>query len=631
VSFQPIDYQALGFMCGMEIHQQLLTSQKLFCHCPAGIYTRTHDGEVLRHMRPTLSEMGTYDGTALMEFKTKKDIIYLLHRDNVCTYEMDDTPPFLVNQEAIDIGILISLALNCEIVDEIHIARKQYLDGSIPTGFQRTAIIGVGGWIPFRGRRIGIRQISIEEDSCREVSDIGHTVTFRTDRLGMPLVEVVTEPDMTTPEESAAVVRLIGRLMRSTQRVRRGIGASRQDVNVSIRGGRRVEIKGVPRFPLIPELVHYEAVRQKALLDIQAELARRGITPESLRAVKADLTNMARSGKPPFIPDDVEKVGAIRLDGMAGIFATETGPHRSFATEVAGRLRVIACLDELPNMAHTDAWPEYLNAGAHAQAVRKRMDAGLDDVVVVVWGDARDVDTALEEVKLRVIDAMDGVPHETRQVMADGTTDFERILPGPDRMYPDTDSPPTRVLAERVERLRALLTAPPWELEERFLQAGLPEPVAQRLAIHRHARILESLEAEGVDLRPAGRLLGETLIGLRRSGVDIEAIQDDDLLEVLRRVAAGELLREALPRLMRRLARGAQLTVLLGEPPFQVLPADQLEERVRAALPDDLDQRIEAGDPGARMRGAMGIVMNQLRGRLPGHQVAPLVRQALSL
>jgi glutamyl-tRNA(Gln) amidotransferase subunit E len=631
VTRQPIDYDGLGFMVGMEIHQQLLTSQKLFCHCPAGIYTKEHDGEVLRHMRPTLSEMGTYDGTALMEFKTRKDIIYLLHRDNVCTYEMDDTPPFLVNQEAIDIAIQISLALHCKIVDEIHIARKQYLDGSIPTGFQRTAIIGVEGWVPFRGRKIGIRQISVEEDSCREVSDIGHTVTFRTDRLGMPLIEVVTEPDMKTPEEAAAVVELIGRLMRSTQRVRRGIGASRQDVNVSIRGGRRVEIKGVPRFPLIPDLVHWEAVRQKALLEIREEIAARGITPDTLRSVKADLTKMARNGKPPFIPEDVEAVGAIRLEGLAGILTREVGPHRTFATEVAGRLRVIACLDQLPNLVHTDAWPEYLNSGVHAQDVRKRMGATMEDVVVVVWGDALDVKTALEEVKLRVIDAMDGVPNETRQVMADGTTDFERILPGPDRMYPDTDSPPTRVLAERVEHLRTLLTTPPWELEERFEAAGIPRPAALRLAIHRHARILEALEVDGVDLRMAGRLLGETLVGLRRAGVKVDNIDDADLLEVLRLHASGEVLRECLARLVRRLARGGELTEVLAEPHFQPLPAAELEARVLAALPEDPEDLIETRDPEARFRAAMGIVMNQVRGQLRGRDVAPLVREALAL
>ncbi len=627
---QPFDYQGLGFMVGMEIHQQLLTSQKLFCHCPAGVYTTEHDGALLRHMRPTLSEMGTYDGTALMEFKTRKDIIYLLHRDNVCTYEMDDTPPFLVNQEAIDIAIQISLALNCKIVDEIHIARKQYLDGSIPTGFQRTAIIGVEGTIPFRGRQIGIRQISVEEDSCREVSDIGHTVTFRTDRLGMPLIEVVTEPDMKTPEEAAAVVRLIGRLMRSTQRVRRGIGASRQDVNVSIRGGTRVEIKGVPRFPLIPDLVHWEAVRQKALLELRDEIHSRGITPDTLRVVKADITKMARSGKPPFIPEDAEQVGAIRLDGLAGIFTRETGPHRTFASEVAGRLRVIACLDQLPNMAHTDSWPVYLDSGAHAQSVIKRMAAGHDDVVVVVWGSAQDVKTALEEVRLRVIDAMEGVPNETRQVMSDGTTDFERILPGPDRMYPDTDSPPTRVLAERVEHLRTLLTTPPWELEERFLGRGVSGSAASRLAIHPHSRILEQLDEQGLELRVAGRVLGETLVGLRRAGVPVARISDEDLLYLLRQQATGELLAEALPGILRRLARGGSLTEILAEPRFQPLPGSELAAQVHTALPENLDEALRVTDPQARFRGLMGIVMGSLRGRLPGRDVAPLVREALS-
>jgi len=140
---ETLDYGAVGLICGLEVHQQLLTDRKLFCHCPAGRYSRTHDGVVLRHMRPTLSELGVYDGTALMEFKTRKHIIYLLNRENTCTYEMDDTPPFPVNQDALDVAIEQCLMLGCDIVDEVHIARKQYLDGSIPTGFQRTAVVGV--------------------------------------------------------------------------------------------------------------------------------------------------------------------------------------------------------------------------------------------------------------------------------------------------------------------------------------------------------------------------------------------------------------------------------------------------------------------------------------------------------
>ena len=136
-------FQELGFKCGLEIHQQLLTKTKLFCNCPTGYRNDMPDAEIIRHMRPTLSELGEYDGTALMEFKTKKRVVYQLYRDNMCTYEMDDTPPFKINMQALEIAIRLALMLNCSIVDELHVSRKQYLDGSIPTGFQRTAVVGV--------------------------------------------------------------------------------------------------------------------------------------------------------------------------------------------------------------------------------------------------------------------------------------------------------------------------------------------------------------------------------------------------------------------------------------------------------------------------------------------------------
>src|SRR5210317_221675 len=194
------DYAEIGFMSGLEVHQQLATTTKLFCRCPSGVYVDHFDAEVLRHMRPTLSELGEYDGTALMEFKTHKEIVYLLERGTVCTYEMDDTPPFEIDEEAVRIAVEMSEICNLNLVSELHVMRKQYLDGSIPTGFQRTAMIGLDGSVRFRVPELGvdrplrIRQLSLEEDSCREVSDVGHRVTFSTGRLGMPLIETVTEP-----------------------------------------------------------------------------------------------------------------------------------------------------------------------------------------------------------------------------------------------------------------------------------------------------------------------------------------------------------------------------------------------------------------------------------------------------
>jgi len=243
-------------------------------------------------MRPTLSELGEYDGTALMEFKTKKNVIYQLYDDTVCTYEMDDTPPFKLNKQALDIALEISLLINCSIVDEIHISRKQYLDGSIPTGFQRTGIIGIEGWIPYKNRKIGIIQLGLEEDACREVSDVGHKIVFKTDRLSIPLVEVVTHPDILTPLEAAEVANLIGRLMRATGKVRRGLGSVRQDVNVSIDGGTRVELKGVPKLQYIAKAVANEARRQKALLDIRDKLRLRGITKGTFQSDYKDVTSI---------------------------------------------------------------------------------------------------------------------------------------------------------------------------------------------------------------------------------------------------------------------------------------------------------------------------------------------------
>ena len=275
-----VDFKALGFKCGLEIHQQLVSDRKLFCRCPPVYRNDPAHYKILRHMRPTLSEMGTYDGTALMEFKTKKDITYEFFRDTTCSYEIDDTPPFEMDEKALEVSMGSARAMNCQLVDEVHVSRKQYLDGSIPTGFQRTAIISLGGWVPWgEERKIEIRQISLEEDACREMKDEGHEVVFRTDRLSIPLVEVVTEPNAKTPAEAGEMAEILGWVMRSTDLVRRGPGATRQDVNVSVEGGRRIEIKGVPFLDLIPPITAGEAVRQHNLLKIKEELGKKSLDP----------------------------------------------------------------------------------------------------------------------------------------------------------------------------------------------------------------------------------------------------------------------------------------------------------------------------------------------------------------
>ncbi|MCB1184151.1 Glu-tRNA(Gln) amidotransferase subunit GatE, partial [bacterium] len=497
-SLGPADYADLGFLCGLEVHQQLLTVRKLFCRCPAGQYNNNeHHAEILRHMRPTLSEMGEYDGTALMEFKTRKDIVYLLNQNTVCTYEMDDAPPFEIDDVALDRAIGVSILLGLNVVGEVHITRKQYLDGSIPTGFQRTAIIGTDGDIPFRGRDIHIRQLSIEEDSCREVSDRGHRRVYRTDRLGMPLIETVTDPDMKTPEEAMLVGQVIRHLARVSGLVRTGPGAARQDVNVSVTGGTRIEIKGVPSLRAIPRLTHNEALRQRSLVGIRGELARRGITAADIDDIGHDVTPIVRGTACKFIQQAIGKgatVMAIALPGFQGLLECQTQPRTSFLKEFSDRVRVIACLDDLPNLALSTQDIPGLSSGEW-ERIGKACGVAADVPVLLVWGRAADTRTAVGEIAIRAREATLGVPQETRQALDDGTTGFERILPGADRMYPDTDLPPIRLDDARVDGIRDSLPLRPWEREARLREMGVGADLATRLARHRAWDLFADLAA----------------------------------------------------------------------------------------------------------------------------------------
>lgn len=562
------DMGLLGFKCGVEIHQQLLTKTKLFCRCPAGCYTTHHDAKILRHMRPTLSEMGVYDGCALMEFKTKKEILYLLNKESVCTYEMDDTPPFPINQEALDIAIEIALLLNCQIVDEVHIARKQYLDGSIPTGFQRTAIVGINGYIDLPNKRIRIRQFSIEEDACREISDDGHIIKFRTDRLGMPLIEVVTEPDFKTPQEAALGVKAIGRLLRATKKLRRGIGAVRQDVNVSIDGGRRVEIKGVPRYQLIAALAHIEALRQKSLLALSEEFKRRRITTDNLKTEILDITAEFNHTRCSTLKDALQnghKIRGIKIDGISGLLNWKTQPGRTFAHELSGRVRVIACLDNIPNLFHTDNSPDYEGSHIDLHRLRNIFKHTENDVIVIAWGPEKDTITAINEIRERVVEAMNGVPHETRQHLRDGLTDFERILPGADRMYPDTDHPPLRLNPARVEKIKLGLPEKTGEVEARFKAFGLPLDTIEYLALSPHKTLVDELASNGANMKIAGSLLGRTAKSFSRKGFYLRNIKPSTWKKLIDELTRLEVQQKFYEEILIRLSKnpGQKMETLL--------------------------------------------------------------------
>lgn len=539
-------FESLGFKCGLEIHQQVATERKLFCHCPVGLTKRRHDAEILRHMRPTLSELGEYDGTALMEFKTKKEVIYRLYRDRTCTYEMDDTPPFLVNQQAVDYAIQLALLFNCKIVDEIHVIRKQYLDGSIPTGFQRTMIIGVDGWVPYKGRKISITQVNLEEEACREISDIGHVITFATDRLSTPLVEIITGADMKNPVEAEEVCHLLGNSMKITGLVRRGIGTVRQDVNVSVTGGKRVEIKGVYKVGNIRALTAYEALRQKGLLELQEKFNRQFPDPSAIpykeRNLTADFSGSDNVVGRRLESDQPLKVVGLRLPGMREYITTPLQPNWDFGSELMGRIRVIACIDSKPNLFFYSHKQQYDIPDRIWQECRAALEWQENDDMVLICGPSPDVATAVNEIKIRIAELAQGVIHETRQDMKDGTTDFERILPGPDRMYPDTDHPPVRITEERVGANRKKVGEPLWEKQARWATMGLHQEQINALSLSPFVGIFEQLAAEiPGKARRAAHLCTALIVGLRREGYDPWRLGEANILQIFRIALENDL------------------------------------------------------------------------------------------
>jgi glutamyl-tRNA(Gln) amidotransferase subunit E len=510
-------------------------------------------------------------------------------------------------------------------------------------------MLGLAGTIPFRvpalkiDRELRIRQLSLEEDSCREVSDVGHRITFRTDRLGMPLTEVVTEPDFRTPLELQAGGRLIANVTRTSGKVRRGVGAARQDVNVSVAGGRRVEIKGVPHHRGLPALVHIEGFRQLNLLRVKTELERRGVKPETLtipEGAKAWETSplvidassaLRRCEYAPLrdVLDRGEMAAALKLPEFAGLLTRRTQPGVTFANELADRVRVIACLTARPFMIHSDI-EGYGLSHVEWRQLRTSLRASPGDSLMVLWGPERDVDTAVREVFIRAREALMGVPAETRQAYADGTNGFERILPGADRMYPDTDTPPLPIPDAWVEEIRVHPAERTWEKEDRYRALGLDAFASARLAAAAWSALFDAIApAAGEPARRLAFALEKRIPHFRRRKVLDGFPEAERIGAAVRALERGEMRAEAFESAFDR---------LIENPSNR---ADAILSAYRATAGDtanlgravaDVASRaaIMAGKPAeAVMRWAMGEILPPFVGRVSPEDAGARLREAL--
>ena len=256
-----MDYKKIGLKAGLEIHQQLDTG-KLFSRTPSLLRSEKPDYEIRRKLHKVAGETGEIDTAVEYEASLDKEFIYQGYNDTISLVELDEEPPREIDEDALNEALRVALLLNCEIYPIAQIMRKTVIDGSNTSGFQRTVLIGHDGFVETGFGKVGIESVALEEDAARLIERGEKKVIFRLDRLGIPLVEIGTRPELDTPEKIKETALKIGEILRACK-VKRGIGTIRQDVNVSIKGHDRVEIKGFQEPKMMIKTIELEIERQQ--------------------------------------------------------------------------------------------------------------------------------------------------------------------------------------------------------------------------------------------------------------------------------------------------------------------------------------------------------------------------------
>jgi glutamyl-tRNA(Gln) amidotransferase subunit E len=626
-----LEYDKLQMKCGIEIHQEIATSHKLFCKCPPKLSDKSVEWTFTRRLRPSQSELGEIDPAALFEFKKGKIIQYEADSDTTCLVEMDEEPPGPMNNEALDITLTFALMVGSNPVDEVWVMRKTVVDGSNTGGFQRTSVVTLGGAIMVNGKSYRLNQICLEEDAARNLREEGDVITYSLDRLGIPLMEITTAPDMSTPLEVKEVAQRIGSILRSTGKVRRGLGTIRQDLNVSIMNGPVVEIKGVQALEMIPTIVEYEVKRQATLLEIAIELKKRGATLEKQRNIQFNVSGLFQQTECKILRSALKAGGvvlAVVLPGFLGLTGHELCQGRRLGTEMSDHAKQRG---GVKGIFHTDELPGFNITIEEVTALRTKVGAAENDAVIIVADKLEKCKLALDAVIERAQSAFYGVTLETRSANQDGTTRFTRPRPGAARMYPETDVKAITITSERISELKRVLPEMPEHKLERFMtDYNLNEKLARQIVDSEYMILFEEMSRKYPHITTLSAVtLTEDMKKLQRDSVAIENLSDEILGEVFRLVAEGLTLKESIPAIL------TWLTINQGKPATEALQALTLEMMTEIELEVMIEKKIKAntnlvtrmGDKAAAP--LMGIVMSEVRGRAKAPDVQFIIERML--
>ncbi|ABR54485.1 putative aspartyl-tRNA(Asn) amidotransferase, B subunit [Methanococcus vannielii SB] len=612
------DYEKLGLKVGLEIHQQLNTKRKLFCNCPTKIRDDEPHGEIERFLRPSQSEMGQVDKAAILESRKEKKFIYQYYNDTTCLVELDDEPPHNVSEEGLNTALEVSTLMNMNFADEIHVMRKMVIDGSNTSGFQRTMFVSQDGFIETEYGKIRITSLCLEEDSCKKVEDGRDYTKYCVDRLGIPLLEITTEPDITSPKMGKEAARRIGTILRATGKVKRGLGTIRQDVNISIKNGARIEVKGVQNLDLIEKIIENEVTRQVSLNNLKEELI--GRNAEVLDEI-IDVTELLNDTESKVLRGALKNKGVIKailLKGFSGLIGKEVQPGRRLGTEFSDRGKV---LGGVGGLFHTDELPKYGITDEEVNKLKKFMNCGENDAVILVADAKNKAERALLAVIERAKESLIGIPEETRKALDDGNTSYLRPLPGAARMYPETDVPKILITSEICERIKNNLPEMPEEKTIRFIKEyELNEDLAKQMVMSYNVELFENLSKKYPNIKPTliATTLEATLKEIKREGLDTEVLTDEHLNELFLGLSEDKMSKEAIPEVIKGYINNPNMKL---DEVLDVAGLSKMsKEEVEAVILDIINQNILiVNEKGMGATGLlMGRCMAQLRGKADG-------------
>jgi glutamyl-tRNA(Gln) amidotransferase subunit E len=615
-----IEYNKIGLKAGLEIHQQLDTKTKLFCKCPTTLRDKKDSTfSFNRYLRASKSEMGEVDEAAREEAKYSRTFRYKGY-ESTCLVENDEEPPRELNQEAIDISLEVALLLNMNPVNEIHTMRKIVIDGSNTCGFQRTALVATDGWLSTAEGPVRVDVLCLEEDAAQKIETEGDAVVYSLDRLGIPLVEIGTAPDIRTAEQARNVAEQLGMILRSTSKVKRGLGTIRQDINISIEAGARVEIKGVQNLRLIGKIVIYEIMRQSKLIALKEELKKRGSRVEDRIE---DVSSIFEASSSRVIQKAGGNVFGVCLRGYSGILGTEIQPGRRFGSELADFAAKYGA-----GLMHTDELPAYGISESEVEQLRRTFEATEDDCVVIVAAERARAEKALDAVLRRAGDALREVPKETRRALPNGSSAYMRPLPGAARMYPETDVPPVEIDKQRLKEIKSTLPETYEARKSRYKEKfGLNDELADKIARDMNFTLFERImDSYDIPATLVVRTVTDTVAELMQEGIDVEPLEDHHFIEIFKHLSANAFGKEAVPDILKFLASKPEMSV---DKAIEEIGLSVNREEVEKFIGDIVSSKRDfIREKGARAVGPlMGVVMKELRGKVDGKVINEILEK----